>query len=131
MIAVATHCLTKSVHRTLVGTTAVLFAMPCLAGLSATDVKERLTKDAAECTSAGTRLQIERFALVGAREHNRVRRSMGAKADGREGQRYVAVFVRQGKQVASVASIGPVEPTVRAEELTSLRGTMYCDRDEH
>ena len=123
------HTLEKRVRWITLGTVAVLFTAPCAAAaLSAAAIKKIIIKEAAECSSESLRLRIERLAIVGAREHNRVRRGMRQETDGREGQHYVMVVARHGKQVASVASLGPVEPTVRVEDLNTLRGTVYCDR---
>lgn len=108
-----------------------LKTIPCFAaGLSAADVEARLAKGAAECPAEGVRLTIERVDVVGAREHNRLRRSLGAKTDGREGQHYVTVVARHGRQTASVASFGPVDPAVTSRDLQRLRGSTYCDHDE-
>ena len=127
-----TQNLEKRVQWIILGAVALSFAGPCAAaGFSAADIESRLTKEAAACPPEGTRLKIERIDLVGAGEHNRLRRAVNAKTDGREGQRYAMVVVRHGKQVASVASFGPVEAVVKAQDLIKLRGATYCDRDEN
>lgn len=119
-------------RRTVLGTIAVLYVAPCVAAsLSAAAVEGRLVKQAADCPSGGPRTTIERVEVVDARAHNRLRRDLGIKVDGRAGEHYAVVVVRQGKQVVPMASFGPVEPTLRAEDLKKLHGLAYCAVDEN
>jgi hypothetical protein len=120
------------VRWTLLGTVAVLFVTPCAAArLSSAAIEARLVKEAAECPSTSPRTTVERVDVVGAREHNRLRGDLGAKVDGRTGERYAMVVARQGQQVAPMASFGPVEPTVTAKDLKKLHGMAYCAVDEN
>lgn len=110
---------------------AALSALPCAASpLTAAGLQTRIRAEAAACPATGTRLQIERLAIVGAREHDKVRRDMGARSDGKPGHRYAVIYVRSGKQVAPVASLGPLDANVKLDDLRSLYGTDYCDMDE-
>ena len=124
--------LEKRVRWTLLGTVSVLFVTPCAAaGLSAASVESRLVKEAAQCSAGGPRTTIERVDIVGAREHNRLRRDLGAKADGRTGEHYAMVVARQGKLISPMASFGPVEPALKAADLKRLSGLAYCAVDEN
>lgn len=112
-------------------TVAALTALPSAASpLTAAELQGLLHSAAVGCPPGAPRLKIERLTIVGASEHNKIRRDMGEKADGRTGQRYAALHVRSGKQVASVASYGPLDARVTTEDLRPLRGTDYCSVDE-
>lgn len=118
-------------RRVSVMTVAVLIALPCAASsLTAAGLQGRLQSEAAACPASAPKLKIERVAIVGSSQHNKIRRELGAKVDGQTGQRYAAVFVRSGKQVASVASFGPLDASVKPDDLRSLHGTDYCSVDD-
>lgn len=108
-----------------------LVALPCAASpLTAASLQSRLQSEAAACPAGAPKLKIERAAIVGSSQHNKIRRDVGAKTDGQTGQRYAAVYVRSGKQVAPVASFGPLDASVKPDDLRSLRGIDFCSVDE-
>ena len=110
---------------------AALLALPCAASpLTAAELQAQIRSEAAECPAVALRLKIERLTIGGVSEHNKVRRLMGVKANGQPGQRYAIVYVRSGRQVAPVASLGPLDATVKADDLRSLRGVDHCSVDE-
>ena len=112
-------------------TVAALIALPCAASpLTADGLQSRLQSEATACPAGAPRLKIERLTLVGASQHNKISRDIGAKANGQPGQRYAAMYVRIGKQIAPVASFGPLDASVMPDDLRALRGIDYCSVDE-
>lgn len=110
---------------------AALSALPCAASaLTAAELQAHFRSQAAGCPANAPRLTIERVAIVDARQHNKVRRDMGQKVDGEEGQRYAVVYVRDRLRVVPVASFGPLDADVRPDDLRSLRDIKYCSVDE-
>lgn len=108
-----------------------LVALPCVAGpLTAAELQARFRSEARACPANAPKLTIERLAIVGADQHNRVRRDLGEKVDGQDGQRYVIVYVRDRLLVTPVASLGPVEAGTMPDDLRSLRDIKYCSVDE-
>ena len=110
---------------------AALVALPCAASpLTAAQLQARFRSEARACPAIAPKLTIERLAIVGADQHDRIRRDLGQKTDGQPGQRYVIVYVRDHLQVAPVASLGPVEAGTMPDDLRSLRDIKYCSVDE-
>ena len=108
-----------------------LSALPCAASpLTASELQARIKSEAAGCPAAAPRLKIERLTIAGASQHNKVRRDMGAKANGQPGQRYAIVYVRSGRQVVPVRSLGPLDAAVKPDDLHSLHGVDHCSVDE-
>lgn len=108
-----------------------LLGLPCAASpLTAASLQSHLQSDAAGCSPLAKKLKIERAVIVGASEHNKIRRDMKMKVDGRKGQRYAAVYVRLGRQVVPINSFGPLDASAKPDDLRSLRGGDYCDVDQ-
>jgi hypothetical protein len=120
------------VRSTILSLLTVLVGVPCAASsLTVANLQAQLRSEAAGCPAEAPRLKIERVTVGGSKQHNQVRREIGQKVDGRPGQRYAIVYVRGGKQIVSVASLGPLDATVRPDDLRSLRGIDYCSVDEN
>ena len=109
----------------------VLCTLPCAAGpLTAARLQSRLQSEATACPAGAPKLKIERLTIVGAGQYNRIRRDMGAKPDGQAGQRYAAIYVRNGRRVVPVDSLGPLDASVKPDDLRALRRIGYCGVDE-
>lgn len=109
-----------------------LVALPCAASpLTAASMQSRLQSDVAACPAGAPKLKIERVAIVGSSQHNKIRLNMGAKADGQAGQRYAAIYVRSGKQVASVASFGPLDASVKLDDLAAPTSVAWTKVEWH